>query len=115
MRIVLLTIALSLPLVSLADEQTVADGQDTAPALGVPVSQNVLAEQRGGDLDEVTNIIHVTGDVTDNTAHNVVTGANNIQDGSFVNSSGITSVVQNTGANVLIQTATIVNVQFTDP
>jgi hypothetical protein len=112
MRIVLLTIALSLPIASHGGDSAPAVDE---PALGAPVSESALDEQRGGDDDIVTNIIRVTGEVTDNIAENVVTGANNIQDGSFVNSSGITSVVQNTGANVLIQTATIVNVQFTEP
>ena len=71
--------------------------------------------RRGGNEETVNNTIHINGDVTDNSATNVVTGANNIQDGSFANASGILSVVQNTGANVLIQTATIVNVQFGNP
>jgi hypothetical protein len=83
--------------------------------LGAPVSQAALDEQRGGDEEIVNNFIRITGEVTDNSATNVVTGANNITEGSFVNSSGITSVVQNTGANVLIQSATIVNVQFAEP
>jgi hypothetical protein len=113
MRIVLMTIALLLPITSLGVEPA-AKAEDST-SMGAPVSQDTLDEQRGGDDDQVNNVIRITGEVTDNTAQDVVTGANNIQDGSFVNSSGITSVVQNTGANVLIQTATIVNVQFTDP
>jgi hypothetical protein len=79
------------------------------------VSTETLAEQRGGDDEFVHNTIRVDGTVTDNSATNVVTGANSIADGSFANSSGIMSVVQNTGANVLIQSATIVNVQFAEP
>jgi len=91
-------------------------GQCEEPAsLGTPVSSTTLDEQRGGDDTEVINHINIDGDVTDNTATNVVTGANNIQNGSFDNASGVFSVVQNTGANVLIQSATIVNVQFDDP
>ena len=83
--------------------------------LGTPVSQAALDEQRGGDEEIVNNFIRITGEVTDNTAEQVVTGANNIGEGSFANASGITSVVQNTGANVLIQSATIVNVKFAEP
>lgn len=107
MRIVLLTIALALPLSAFGDEPVTS--------LGTPVSSDTLAEQRGGDEEIVDNTIHINGDVTDNSATNVVTGANSIQDGSFASASGILSVVQNTGANVLIQTATIVNVQFSNP
>jgi len=99
--------ALMLPMAAYCDEPATVDS-----GLGKPVSSITLEAQRGGDDEVVNNTIKITGDVTDNTAHNVVTGANSIQDGSFTNSSGITSVVQNTGANVLIQSATIVNVQF---
>jgi hypothetical protein len=35
-----------------------------------------------------------------------------IAGGSFSNASGLPTVIQNTGANVLIQNATIVNVRF---
>jgi hypothetical protein len=91
-------------------------GSEIASAdLGAPVSPAALEDQRGGDEHIVSNDIHISGEVTDNTATHVVTGANNIQDGSFANASGINSVIQNTGANVLIQSATIVNVQFADP
>ncbi len=107
MRAAVLMIALTLPIVAYADDQ--------AASLGKPVSSDTLAAQRGGDDNFVHNTITVNGTVTDNTASNVVTGANNIRDGSFANSSGIMSVVQNTGANVLIQSATIVNVQFAKP
>ena len=106
MRAAFLTIALALPLACFGEEPA---------ALGKPVSTETLAEQRGGDETNVINTIHINGSVTNNTAQDVVTGANNIQDGSFANSSGIMSVVQNTGANVLIQSATIVNVQFAEP
>jgi hypothetical protein len=107
MRAAFLMIALALPLCAWAD--------DESATLGKPVSTETLAEQRGGDDEFVHNTIRVDGTVTDNSATNVVTGANSIADGSFANSSGIMSVVQNTGANVLIQSATIVNVQFAEP
>ena len=111
MRAAFLMIALVLPLSAWADDESAA----VVSALGKPVSTETLAEQRGGDDEFVHNTITVNGTVTDNTASNVVTGANSIADGSFASSSGIMSVVQNTGANVLIQSATIVNVQFADP
>jgi hypothetical protein len=50
--------------------------------------------------------------VTGNTAVNVVTGSNSIDAGSFANMQGIPVVIQNSGANVLIQNATIVNLQL---
>lgn len=54
----------------------------------------------------------LSGTVGANTAVNVVTGANHITDGAFSNASGLPMVIQNSGANVLIQNATIVNVQI---
>jgi hypothetical protein len=41
-----------------------------------------------------------------------MTGANTIDAGSFANMSGIPVVIQNSGANVLIQNATIINLQL---
>jgi len=81
---------------------------------GEALSADELGAQRGGE-QTVSSVIRVDGEVTDNTADHVVTGANSIGGGSFANASGISTVVQNTGANVLIQSATIVNVQFSDP
>ena len=52
------------------------------------------------------------GAVTSNSATNVVTGGNTIQSGAFSGASGIPIVIQNSGANVLIQNATVINLQF---
>lgn len=88
---------------------------DAADALGEALSASTLESLRGGDQDIVDNVIHITGEVTDNSATNVATGHNSINEGSFASASGLTTVVQNTGANVLIQSATIVNIQLVDP
>jgi hypothetical protein len=42
----------------------------------------------------------------------VLSGSNYIANGSFANASGVPMVVQNSGSNVLIQNATIINVQM---
>lgn len=83
----------------------------TDPVLGVAVRTEALADQRGG-TDTVNNNMALDGSVRDNVANNVVTGSNSIDAGSFANMSGIPTVIQNTGANVLIQNATIINLQF---
>jgi hypothetical protein len=54
----------------------------------------------------------LNGTVDHNSASQIVTGANIVTDGAFSNASGLPMVIQNSGANVLIQSATIVNVQF---
>ena len=83
--------------------------------LGAVMDIDALEQQRGGtDLGTVVPLggIVTNGVVSDNRAIDVVTGSNAIREGSFANASGIPIVIQNTGANVLIQNATIVNVQL---
>jgi hypothetical protein len=70
----------------------------------------VLARQRGGT--DTRNDARIDGAVAANTAVQVVTGNNSIDAGSFANMAGIPVVIQNSGANVLIQNATIINLQF---
>ena len=50
--------------------------------------------------------------VANNSASNITTGTNVISEGAFSNSVGLPTVIQNSGNNVLIQNATIVNVQI---
>ena len=88
-----------------------AHANDTAIAgFGVPLSSESLQDYRGG-FDNVKNDLQLSGTVADNLARNFVTGNNTIADGSFANSSGFPIVIQNSGANVLIQNATIINLQ----
>lgn len=77
---------------------------------GVAMSNDQLEEHRGGDALIGQN--YLTGSVASNSAYKVETGSNSISDGSFTNSNGLPTVIQNTGANVLIQNATILNVRF---
>lgn len=80
---------------------------------GTEVEIDTLSRLRGGsDLGAVTNAQKLGGTVADNSASNIVTGANSITTGAFANVSGIPIVIQNSGANVLIQNATIINLQF---
>ena len=77
--------------------------------------QNVPAEQLAGKragADTVSNNMDLNGAVSGNSAINVVTGANAISSGAFSNASGLPVAIQNSGANVLIQNATIINVQL---
>lgn len=78
---------------------------------GTPVASNQLDVYRGG-FDQVKNDMQLSGTVANNSAFNIVTGSNYIADGSFSNSSGFPMVIQNSGSNVLIQNATIINLQY---
>jgi len=77
-------------------------------AAAVPAA--TLAGKRAG-ADVVNNDMQLNGAVSGNTAVNVYTGANAISSGSFSNASGLPVAIQNSGANVLIQNATIINVR----
>lgn len=74
-------------------------------------SESRLDATRGGDA-ATTNQATLAGTVTGNSAINVTTGANTIDSGSFANASGMPMVIQNSGANVLIQNATVINLQL---
>ncbi len=78
--------------------------------LGVkPVESKLLAARRG--KADVVNDMLLKGVVADNKASNLTTGNNVIADGSFTGMVGLPLVVQNSGNGVLIQNATIINVQ----
>jgi hypothetical protein len=78
--------------------------------LGVkPVEAKVLVGKRGGT--DVVNDMMLKGVVADNRASNLTTGNNVIAEGSFSGMVGLPLVVQNSGNGVLIQNATIINVQ----
>ncbi len=90
--------------------------RSTAPAagpagFGKPADADQLARTRGGS-DTVASDTRLSGEVASNTATQVITGANSIASGSFAGAVGLPVVIQNTGANVLIQNATVINLQF---
>ena len=78
----------------------------------VPVVDLERLDHERGRADTVLNDTKLDGDVANNNAVNVNTGSNTIDAGSFANMSGIPVVIQNSGANVLIQNATVINLQF---
>lgn len=82
---------------------------ESSPFGSAAVSGEALDTYRGGA--QVLNNNQLDGVVSDNQAYNLNTGSNLVTDGSFAGSSGFSTVVQNTGNNVLIQNSTIVNVQ----
>lgn len=107
-------------------QQTVSGGQsDAVPAqtaavapqqgldnpFGVAADIGALADLRGGAEINRTEMT-LSGTTSGNVADQVITGSNVISAGSFASMSGIPLVVQNSGANVLIQNAVIVNVKM---
>ena len=90
--------------------QTTTAPPKEAGALWKPVAPHVLDRSRGGQ--SVHNEMELNGTTADNSARNVTTGSNAISAGSFANASGLPVVIQNTGANVLIQNAVILHLQM---
>lgn len=76
-----------------------------------PVAMTTLQELRGGS-EFVHNEMDLAGTTSNNSAINVATGSNTISSGAFSSMSGVPLVIQNTGANVLIQNAMIVNLKM---
>ncbi|MEO8364856.1 MAG: hypothetical protein ABI538_01475 [Pseudoxanthomonas sp.] len=87
---------------------------NSATDIGTSVDVTQLDQLRGGKSTVENNVL-LDGTVEGNTADHVVSGSNSISDGAFSNASGINTVIQNTGSNVLIQNGMVVNVQFVAP
>lgn len=109
---------------ALADDQLLADDEKSITSkadetmsafeFSAAMSDEELNDHRAKEdlhVDQITiNDQEQDGDVTDNVAINNTNGNNTITEGSFTDSSGFISTVQNTGNNVLIQHSTIINV-----
>ena len=80
------------------------------PVLGKPLPAAQLDGARGGSA--MASSATLSGTVGGNSAGQLATGANSISAGSFSGAAGIPIVIQNTGANVLIQNATVINLQL---
>ena len=78
---------------------------------GPAVSDELLDANRGG-ADLELNKIRSNGTVRDNQAYNLTTGSNLITDGAFGTANGFSTVIQNSGNNVLIQNSTIINLHM---
>jgi hypothetical protein len=80
-------------------------------AFGPAISEIDLGTQRGGDV-RVTNTNNLDAQLHDNTAISNVTGSNFVTTSAFSGSSGFATVVQNSGNNVIIQNAAVINLQM---
>jgi hypothetical protein len=89
----------------------VAAPADTPVFDSPPVTDERLAALHAG-ADTVSNDMRVNGTVSGNSTTDVVSGANIISSGAFSNASGLPVAIQNSGSNVLIQNATIINIHM---
>ena len=118
------TIALSSPLYInsawAADDADInAVSTDTADDLDVifettaVIDDTQLDKMRGAALDpEILGIAIFDAVSLNNSASGTVSGGNVIDGNAFSDSSGLSTIIQNSGNNVLIQSATILNLKI---
>ena len=87
-----------------------AEQEYPSSTLGLAVSEQALSENRGGY--EQLNTNNLNAQLYNNQASYNITGTNTVNGGSFANSSGFATVIQNSGNNVIIQNATILNLKL---
>lgn len=79
--------------------------------LGAPVSAQALSNHRGGHIFQLGEA-DLSARMSDNQASHNITGSNLVTSQAFSGSSGIPTVIQNSGNNVIIQNATVLNLQM---
>lgn len=86
--------------------------------VGDPVSNHVLESLSGrqgmsiDSIDILANKMNLNADMQDNLLYSTNTGINQVTDDAFANASGIFTVVQNSGNQVIINNALILNLQM---
>ena len=80
-------------------------------SLGAPVPESTLSQYRGA-RDITFNLQNTEAQLHDNQAVNTISGNNQVAGQAFSGSNGLPTVIQNSGNNVIIQSATIVNVKL---
>jgi hypothetical protein len=83
--------------------------EDHSLELGSPIRQEALDKRRAGEGRLDLNLQETNATLHHNVAERVETGSNTITEGALRNASGLPVVVQNTGNNVIIQNAVILN------
>jgi len=96
------------PVWSEQPEPAIIPAQAAAP-FDAPVSDADLAQYRGGHIETNTN--NLDGQFYNNQAMANVTGSNFVTGSAFAGASGLSTIIQNSGNNVLIQNATILNLR----
>lgn len=109
--VAVLASGLQLPSTTVASE--LENPEAMIDVAGAVMSEEALADQRGREgLTLQFTDAELGAAVANNIADSNATGANSISHDAFTDSSGLTSVIQNTGNNVVIQSSTIVNVNL---
>lgn len=105
------TIILLLGSLSAFAEETGAVDAVSAPAFGEPIPDDGLSAYRGGSALQISEM-KLDSKLLDNQAIANITGSNFVTQSAFSGASGFSTVVQNSGNNVIIQNATILNLSL---
>jgi hypothetical protein len=89
-------------------------GDEPPPSFGAATPVDKLQDMTGGTDTHVNNVTsqETDGTVDNNTNFSIGNGTNNLGGGAFGSSAGVSTAIQNSGNNVLIQNSTIVNVKM---
>ncbi|MGB5447226.1 MAG: hypothetical protein WBM99_17190 [Psychromonas sp.] len=103
----------TLLLIVMSNQVLAEDKIEEFPVMNVaPVILEELEQVRGLGGTYVTSSSSLIAVLSDNEAINNTTGYNTIN-GSFTEASGVFSIIQNTGNNVIIQDSTTITVTIT--
>jgi len=95
-----------------ADQADQTDATDLATDyFGTAVPTDTLDTLRGGE-DQYLNDMKLYAQLYDNKALSNVTGNNIVTQDAFAGAQGYATVIQNSGNNVIIQNATILNLRM---
>jgi hypothetical protein len=106
----IIVIALALWFGVMLPPHVLADEADTAE-IGDMLDDSELAAMRGGQ-DQYLNDMELSAQLYENQAISNVTGTNIITQDAFAGAKGFATVIQNSGNNVIIQNATILNLRL---
>ena len=110
MRAAMLSASAVLCTVASADDSARGTSAASRKGFSTPVEIPQLETYRGGAVNAQFTDQQLTATVSNNVASHLSTGSNTISEGSFSGMTGLPMVIQNTGNNVLIQNATVLNV-----
>lgn len=79
-------------------------------ALGAALPDSALSGERG--MADVRSLNYLGGYLFNNQAIDTVSGDNTVTDGALAGGMGLFTVIQNSGNNVLIENATILNLNI---
>lgn len=105
--------ALVFSLAAFSTEASAATDENILFGESPAIEDESLGEMRGTALSpEILGIAVFDAMSTNNTSTGTISGGNIIDAGAFSQSAGLSTIIQNSGNNVLIQSATILNVNI---